>query len=197
MRLVGSLLLAGALVGAGCSSDPGIGQIEIAVPASGADSTGDTAVVDEIGGGSDQGAASTTSFRLPTAFPDGSGCTPITDDELPAGRWFGYLRSISRSTLEFDLACSYSGSQAELAADEDGALLVGEVYVRNAEVDVRILETNPGIAIGRLDPAGGEDDFSDNFFYPEWRLVTAIPDAGLPVWISKDPPRVRAITLLE
>ncbi len=49
----------------------------------------------------------------------GSGCSPGTD-HLPDGVWFGWIEDIAASSLDFDLACLWSG-RVEPAASNDAA----------------------------------------------------------------------------
>jgi hypothetical protein len=65
--------------------------------------------------------------------PDGSGCTPGTDGTLPEGHWFGFVVSTAADSLEFDLACWFSGQAAIDASAEDGeeSPPPNDYYVRN------------------------------------------------------------------
>ncbi len=132
-------------------------------------------------------------YRPPPALPNGSGCTTTQDEGLPTGRWFGYLIEVSAGTFTFDLACEFTGSQAALAAAEDGETLEdgATTYVRNTSADRRVVETNPGISINELDDDGGED-VQTGAFYPQW-FVSA--PTGIPIWVTMDPTRVRSLTL--
>jgi hypothetical protein len=64
---------------------------------------------------------------------DGSGCTPGTDGTLPEGHWFGFVVSTAADSIEFDLACWFSGQAAIDAAAEDGeeSPPPNDYYIRN------------------------------------------------------------------
>ncbi len=46
---------------------------------------------------------------------DGAGCTPGFDGALPDGRWYGFVTMMTETSVEFDLACHYSGSAVSAA----------------------------------------------------------------------------------
>ncbi|MGH8916588.1 MAG: hypothetical protein ACRDZM_18995 [Acidimicrobiia bacterium] len=70
---------------------------------------------------------------------DGSGCTPGTANSLPEGHWFGFVVSTAVDSIEFDLACWFSGQAAIDAAAEDGAESPppNDYYVRNQDDQTR------------------------------------------------------------
>ncbi len=88
-------------------------------------------------------AVTTTAVSPTTTAPDGpsgSGCTPGDAVSLPEGEWYGVVVSASPSSIEFDLACWFTGDAAIAAAAEDGAEPPPNVsYVRNDNSQVRSL----------------------------------------------------------
>lgn len=174
------------VVTASCGStvgESGPTQIDITAPDATTLASPDTTEVEE---------ASTTeaSYRTPRALPDDAGCTPIDPEELPPGRWFGFVHDATLTSIEIDIACRFTGTQAELAATEDGQTAVDGVYIRNDSLERVELEINAGIGIPDLDE-NGNDIIPAVEFYPTW--VGGVTD-GTPVWITLDPTRIRTIT---
>ncbi len=136
--------------------------------------------------------ASTTeaSYRTPRALPDDAGCTPVDPEILPPGRWFGFVHNATLATIEIDIACRFTGSQADLAAAEDGQTAVDGVHIRNDSLARFELQINAGIGIPDLD-ADGNEIIPAVQFYPTW--VGGVSDET-PVWITIDPTRIRTIT---
>lgn len=109
-------------------------------------------------------SASTTISSGTDSLAEGSGCTPGEGD-LGDGRWFGYVAGVGADSLEFDLACFFSGEAAALAAAEDGAESPppNDYYVRNANDQIRAVDVDPATEVlwypnvgdpttGRTDP---------------------------------------------
>jgi hypothetical protein len=86
-------------------------------------------------------APTTTSAPDTNSLADGSGCTPGTPDSLPDGEWFGYVDDATSSSLDFDLACWFTGDAAVLASAEDGeeSPPPNDYYVRNVNPALRTL----------------------------------------------------------
>ena len=185
MRLAPVVFLA-ILPFAGCSSEP-----LDAVPTTGPpESTTTTAAVDEPGTSaattSMPAASSTTSTVMDTnQLAEGSGCTP-GDGALPDGSWFGYVEAVSAGSVEFDLACWFSGNAANAAALEDGETEVpvpNDYYVRNQNRALRSVPVADGATVVWLeDPDPSRPTTSD---YPTWRAArdgrTDLPGVWLTV----------------
>lgn len=79
------------------------------------------------------------------SLASGSGCTPGSGP-LPDGYWFGYVGLTDTATLEFDLACWFSGEAAALAAAEDAeeSPPPNDYHIRNASSSVRTLAVDVG-----------------------------------------------------
>ncbi|RLE25894.1 MAG: hypothetical protein DRJ50_02065, partial [Actinobacteria bacterium] len=60
----------------------------------------------------------------------GSGCAPGAG-QLPDGVWFGYVSAKGGSSVDFDLACLYTGDVAIARGAEDGVEVDIDYYIRN------------------------------------------------------------------
>ncbi len=60
----------------------------------------------------------------------GSGCAPGAGP-LPDGVWFGYVSAKGGSSVDFDLACLYTGDVAIARGAEDGVDVDIDYYIRN------------------------------------------------------------------
>ncbi|MEA3511548.1 MAG: hypothetical protein U9R51_08950 [Actinomycetota bacterium] len=60
----------------------------------------------------------------------GSGCSPGAGP-LPDGVWFGFVDAIGATTIDFDLACLYTGDSAIAKGAEDGVEVDIDYYIRN------------------------------------------------------------------
>ncbi len=132
----------------------------------------------------------TASYRTPKALPNDAGCTPPDPQNLPPGRWFAYVYDATEFSIKLDIACRFTGTQAELAAQEDNRSAEDGVYIRNDSRVLVELEINPGIGIPELDE-DGNDIIPAARFYPTW---VGGADDGTAVWITLDPTRIRTIT---
>jgi hypothetical protein len=119
-----AVALAVALTGCAGGDDPGDDP----------DATATATTTGEAGAGADAS----------TPVPEGSGCDPGAG-ELPDGRWFGTIASLSDETLELDVACWFIGEDAVLAAEEDGqeSPPPNDYYVRDESSDVSTAEIAP------------------------------------------------------
>ncbi len=136
--------------------------------------------------------ATTTTVDTNT-LAEGSGCTPGTPDDLPDGTWFGYAVSATDTTMDFDLACWFSGDAAVLAAAEDGdeSPPPNDYHIRNANPAVRTLDVSPDVEVEWMafwgdpstyeivdwstwaaDRAGPLAGFDDDLFVDIWITVT-------------------------
>ncbi len=129
-------------------------------------------------------------YRTPKALADDAGCTPSNPEELPQGRWFAYVYDAGLSSIKIDIACRFTGAQADLAAQEDGERATDGVYIRNDSALLVELEINGGIGIPQLDE-NDEEITPATQFYPTW--YGGVSD-GTPVWITLDPTRIRTIS---
>lgn len=88
--------------------------------------------------------ASTTPGQLPEA----SQCSPGTDT-LPDGLWFGYFGTVLDESLEFDLACWFTGQAAIRAATEDGAESPppNDYYIRNSSDTLRTIVASANVEV--------------------------------------------------
>jgi hypothetical protein len=87
---------------------------------------------------------------------EGSGCTPGTPDDLPDGTWFGYAVAATDTTMDFDLACWFSGDAAVLAAAEDGeeSPPPNDYHIRNENPALRTLDVASGVEVAALENPG-------------------------------------------
>ena len=108
------------------------------------------------------------------SLAEGSGCTPGTE-ELPDGRWFGYVADPTESDLEFDLACWFSGAGAIEATLEDGeeSPPPNDYYIRNASEETRTVPVADDVVVRWLPP---ED-------------IATLADIGYTDWIEIRPDR--------
>jgi hypothetical protein len=130
-------------------------------------------------------APTTTSAPDTNALADGSGCTPGTADSLPDGEWFGYVSDADASTLDFDLACWFTGDAAAQAAAEDGeeSPPPNDYYVRNVNPALRTLDVAPSAQVTWL-PNPGDPSTETTVTYADW-LVGRTGRAYQPgVWLT-------------
>ncbi len=118
--------------------------------------------------------AATTTTAVPTttidtdALAEGSGCTPGTD-ELADGEWFGYVDAVAAETLEFDLACWFSGDAAVLASAEDGeeSPPPNDYYIRNVNPQLRSVTIAADAEVAWL-PNVGDPTSEETVVYASW-----------------------------
>jgi len=77
---------------------------------------------------------------------DGNGCTPGSKP-LWDGPWYGYIGGSDVGTLEFDLACFFTGDRARAEAALDGVSLTGSHYVRNQNLRLKTLPIHPDAVV--------------------------------------------------
>lgn len=124
--------------------------------------------------------ASTSS--LVTYEPDGSGCAPGAGD-LPDGTWFGLVASSDENAIEFDLACWFSGDDAELAAAEDGGEAPNGYFVRNTDLAVRLVAVDEE-AVVTWYPNAGDPQSEETVQFATWVSESAKRGPVLGVWID-------------
>ena len=115
--------------------------------------------------------------------PEGSGCEPGPGD-LPDGRWFGTVASLTDDEVELDLACWFIGEDAALAAEQDGeeSPPPNDYYVRDGAADTVVVPVAPA-ASALVHPDGSPQGVSGTVD----DLVKAGEDRGgysYSVWIE-------------
>ena len=98
----------------------------------------------------------------------GAGCTPGTS-VLGDGRWFGYVDSADTTSIEFDLACWFSGDEAILAAAEDGeeSPPPNDYYIRNVNPQLRTVAVAATANVFWL-PDTGDPSNQTTVPYADW-----------------------------
>lgn len=136
----------------------------------------------------------TTTTSAVTDEAEGSGCTP-GPGALPDGTWYGYVVSSSATTIEFDLACWFTGDAAARAAAEDGeeSPPPNDYYVRNANETTRALSVAEDAEVDWF-PDFGDPTTEDTIDYLDW--LAALPDRGLipGIWVEVDGGEVTQIS---
>ena len=100
------------------------------------------------------GSTGATGATEPTAA--NLGCTGgPAPDSLPDGEYFGFIKSMNTSdqTMAFDLACFYTGEEAneEAAARGDEVPVPNDVYIVNDNTKVRTLTFDPSAKLRLID----------------------------------------------
>lgn len=130
-------------------------------------------------------AATTTSATAGDTndLAEGSGCKP-GGGPLPDGEWYGLVVSRSDDSLEFDLACWFTGDAAVLAAAEDGeeSPPPNDYYVRNANPETRDVPVASDIEV--VFYPDGDPTNEDTVSYEEWATLVAQRGYELGVWIE-------------
>jgi hypothetical protein len=116
---------------------------------------------------------------------EGSGCTP-GQGELGDGRWFGFVPATTSGTVEFDLACWFTGDAATRAAAEDGEESPpNNYYVRNVNETTRTLDVAADASVVWY-PLGGDPTSEETTTYPDW--LQGVEERGFMfgVWLEVD-----------
>jgi hypothetical protein len=130
-----------------------------------------------------------------TAAPDGaegSGCS-APEGRLPDGLWYGLVAAADDDSIEFDLACWFSGQAAVDAAAEDGAESPppNDYYVRNASSATR------GVAVADraqvVSYPTGDPDSEQEGTFADYREVLAERGPVLGAWIVVEGGEVTAL----
>ncbi len=126
------------------------------------------------------GVTSTT----PTEGADGSGCTPGSSTTLPDGTWFGFVTTSDADSVEFDLACMFTGEAAIEAAAEDGeeSPPPNDYYVRNENDAVRVVPVS-GSATAVYYPTGDPTGETEGTF-DDWRSIVEERGPFFGVWLE-------------
>jgi len=129
-------------------------------------------------------AATTTTAGTDTNdLAEGSGCQPGTGP-LPDGEWFGLVTSRSGDSLEFDLACWFTGEGAILASAEDGeeSPPPNDYYVRNANPETREVPVTGEVEV--VFYPDGDPTNETTVSYDEWVDLVAQRGYELGVWLD-------------
>ncbi len=88
---------------------------------------------------------------------------------LPDGRWFGFPSSVEFDSFSFDLACWFSGDEAILAADADGAESPppNDYHIRNDNDTRRLVVPAEEVEVTWL-PEPGDPASTKTVDYPTW-----------------------------
>jgi len=81
--------------------------------------------------------------RLGSDGAGGSGCAPGAGP-LPDGVWFGFVGAIGPTSVDFDLACLYTGDIAIARGAEDGVEVDIDYYIRNNNPALRSVPVATG-----------------------------------------------------
>lgn len=140
------------------------------------------------------GEAVTTAAASPdSGGAEGSGCSPGPSASLPDGRWYGVVVDSTTDSLDFDLACWFTGQAAIAAAAEDGEEPPpNDYYVRNQNDQVRILPvsaTAPATFYPTGDPTG-----ETHGTFAEWRAMMEERGAWFGVWLEVAGGEVTSVT---
>lgn len=134
--------------------------------------------------------STTTTTETPTTtatdtndLADGSGCQP-GDGPLPDGVWFGIVTSRSEDSLEFDLACWFSGDAAIQASAEDGeeSPPPNDYYVRNSNPETRVVPLGENLEV--VFYPDGDPNNVDNIDYDDWAGLVEVRGYVLGVWLK-------------
>lgn len=127
--------------------------------------------------------ATTTTIDVNT-LADGSGCTPGTD-ELGNGIWFGYVDSADATTIEFDLACWFTGDAAAQAAAEDGeeSPPPNDYYVRNVNPQLRTITIASTAEVSWM-PNPGDPSTQTVVPYADWLTGRMTRGYQPGVWVT-------------
>ncbi|MGH8944525.1 MAG: hypothetical protein ACRDVL_00045 [Acidimicrobiia bacterium] len=117
---------------------------------------------------------------------EGSGCTP-GQGELGDGRWFGFVLATTSGTVEFDLACWFTGDAAVRAAAEDGeeSPPPNDYYVRNVNETARTLDVAADATVIWY-PQVGDPTSESTTTYQDWLRGIEEREIMLGVWLDVD-----------
>lgn len=128
-------------------------------------------------------APTTTTTAMPSAQPEGSGCTPGVG-ALPDGDWYGIVTETSADELEFDLACWFTGADAVAAAAEDGEEPPpNDYYVRNQNDLIRVIAAATDAEVTWY-PDFGDPTSEATTTYADWIELIADRDFTPGVWLE-------------
>jgi len=130
-------------------------------------------------------AATSTTETAGTDINDlaeGSGCKPGSGP-MPEGEWFGLVTSRSDASLEFDLACWFTGDAAIQASAEDGeeSPPPNDYYVRNSNPATREVAVGEGVEVVFF--PDGDPTNETVVDYDAWAGLVAARGYELGVWL--------------
>jgi hypothetical protein len=125
----------------------------------------------------------TTTIGDSNDLAEGSGCTP-GEGPLPDGQWFGYVTSRSEDSLDFDLACWFTGAGAIQASAEDGeeSPPPNDYYVRNVSIETRAVAVGEVVEVVFF-PDGDPGNMLE-VDYDDWAEMVAGRGFELGVWLE-------------
>jgi hypothetical protein len=139
-------------------------------------------------------APTTTSESEPDTndLAEGSGCTP-GGGPLPDGEWFGLVTSRGDDSIEFDLACWFTGDAATQAAAEDGeeSPPPNDYYVRNANPETRDVPVATGAEV--VFYPDGDPNNDEVLAYADWAARVDQRGYELGVWLEVEEGSITAI----
>ena len=113
----------------------------------------------------------------------GSGCTP-GEGPLPDGEWFGLVTARRNSSLDFDLACWFTGDAAVQASAEDGeeSPPPNDYYVRNDNPATREVVLGDNVQVAFF--PDGDPNNETQIDYDDWKGMVAARGYELGVWLT-------------
>lgn len=130
-------------------------------------------------------AATTTTTGSVLDEAEGSGCTP-GEGALPDGEWYGGVADAEENTLDFDLACWFTGEAATRAAAEDGAESPppNDYYVQNTNPTIRTLTVEGEVEVVWY-PEFGDPSSETSTTFAEWLETLAARGEFIPgIWVE-------------
>lgn len=102
---------------------------------------------------------------------------------MPDGQWFGFVTARSEDSLDFDLACWFTGAGAIRASAEDGeeSPPPNDYYVRNASTETR--STTVGELVQVVFFPDGDPGNMLEVDYDDWPVMVADRGFELGVWL--------------
>lgn len=131
------------------------------------------------------GLAPPDPFSITTDDAAGSGCRP-GQDRLPTGIWFGLMTDVGDSTIEFDLACFYTGEAAWEKAAEEGEEANNDFWIVNENPSMRTLEVASGATIWVIaeNVSAAPHPMPFTAWGPDMSAYTPCPGDGCTVWVE-------------
>jgi hypothetical protein len=128
--------------------------------------------------------ATTTTGSSVLDEAEGSGCSP-GPGPLGDGEWYGDVVTTGATSIEFDLACWFTGDAAARAAAEDGeeSPPPNDYYVRNDSDTLRTVPIGAGAEVIWF-PEFGDPTSEATTTYEDW--IVAIEERGFLVasWLT-------------
>jgi hypothetical protein len=138
---------------------------------------------------------STTTITEPDSNDpaSGSGCTPGGGDP-PDGEWFGYATDRDPNSVEFDLACWFTGDAAAQAAAEDGeeSPPPNDYYIRNFNELTRQIPVGAEVEIVFF--PDGDPNNQPSVPFGDWGDMVEQRGYELGVWLIVEDGEVSTIT---